>query len=336
MSAVSVIQGLVLFSLLEIVTVLTLLCISTTLLDHSSPSIKNRRRLLLFHRSATMKNCSWLLLVLVLFSCSRCHRAAYHDHGQRKKHEQQRPPLTAAIVVGSLHYGSGEATDAAVVSGTLVAVRCHDGNGRTVFREEAVTDRRGRFRVRLAREPSARLPSVTSCSVDLPRGAARPSSSDAPPCAATATGNASPRGLRLVAPTTKRHGGNARVYSAGDFSVRPDLCEQKGLFFPPLPLVPEPPNVGGVPIPPNPITPAPPSLVPPVLPAPSPPSILPPLVPQPPPASIIPPLLPPLVYPPPPPPPPQLLPGVPVPLLPPFPGVPPASASKSHKPAGTP
>ncbi|KAJ1294948.1 hypothetical protein BS78_01G185400 [Paspalum vaginatum] len=273
----------------------------------------------------TKTNSSWWLLVLVLLSCSRCHRAAHHDHGQ-KKHEQ-RPPLTAAVVVGSLHYGSDQATDAAVVSGTLVAVRCHDGNGRTVFREEAVTDRRGRFRVRLARGPSGRLPSVTACSVDLlPR--ARPS--NAPPCAATA----SARGLRLLAPTTKRHGG-ARVFSAGAFSVRPDLCEHKGLFFPPVPLVPEPPNVGGVPIPPNPITPAPPSLVPPVLPTPSPPSILPPLVPQPPPASIIPPLLPPLVYPPPPPPPPQLLP--PVPLLPPLvPGVPPASASKSRKPAGTP
>ncbi|KAI4991294.1 hypothetical protein ZWY2020_039665 [Hordeum vulgare] len=35
------------------------------------------------------------------------------------------------------------------------------------------------------------------------------------------------------------------------------VCGEKGLFFPPIPLVPEPPNIGGVPIPPNPITPAP-------------------------------------------------------------------------------
>ncbi|KQJ81467.1 36.4 kDa proline-rich protein [Brachypodium distachyon] len=109
--------------------------------------------------------------------------------------------------------------------------------------------------------------------------------------------------------------------------------ENKGLFFPPIPLVPEPPNIGGVPIPPNPVTPAPPPLVPPVFPAPSPPSILPPLVPQPPPpASLLPPVLPlPLLNPPPPPPPPpSILP--PVPLIPPtplIPGVPPAASSSS-------
>ncbi|KAI4964663.1 vegetative cell wall protein gp1-like [Hordeum vulgare subsp. vulgare] len=110
------------------------------------------------------------------------------------------------------------------------------------------------------------------------------------------------------------------------------VCGEKGLFFPPIPLVPEPPNIGGVPIPPNPITPAPPSLVPPVFPAPSPPSILPPLVPQPPPASLIPPVLPlPFLHPPPPPPPPpSILP--PVPVLPPLiPGVPPASSSKNGR-----
>ncbi|XBH69278.1 hypothetical protein VPH35_097208 [Triticum aestivum] len=111
------------------------------------------------------------------------------------------------------------------------------------------------------------------------------------------------------------------------------VCGEKGLFFPPIPLVPEPPNIGGVPIPPNPIMPAPPSLVPPVFPAPSPPSILPPLVPQPPPASLIPPVLPlPFLHPPPPPPPPpSILP--PLPLLPPLiPGVPPASSSKNGRP----
>ncbi|XP_048529635.1 vegetative cell wall protein gp1-like [Triticum urartu] len=111
------------------------------------------------------------------------------------------------------------------------------------------------------------------------------------------------------------------------------VCSEKGLFFPPIPLVPEPPNIGGVPIPPNPITPAPPSLIPPVFPAPSPPSILPPLVPQPPPASLIPPVLPlPFLHPPPPPPPPpSILP--PVPFLPPLiPGVPPASSSNNGRP----
>uniref|UniRef100_A0A0A8YGB3 Uncharacterized protein n=1 Tax=Arundo donax TaxID=35708 RepID=A0A0A8YGB3_ARUDO len=256
--------------------------------------------------STATKNSS-LLLLLVLFSCFQCHLAAHHG----RKHAQPAP--STAVIVGSVHSGS-EPTHA--VSGTLVTIRCHDGNGRTVFRKQAVTDRHGRFHVHLVQVPSGRLGSGTACSVQLPQP------SNAPPCAATATA----RGLHLVS-SPKRHG--APVFSAGKFAVRQDLCSQKGLFFPPIPLVPEPPI-----IPPNPITPAPPSLVPPVLPTPSPPSILPPLVPQPPPSSIIPPLLPPLVNPPPPPPPPQLLP--PVPLLPPLvPGVPPASASKNRRP-GTP
>ncbi|KAF8645307.1 hypothetical protein HU200_066194 [Digitaria exilis] len=215
-------------------------------------------------------NSSWLLLALVLLSCFPCYPAARHGR------KDPRPPLTGAVVVGSVHSGS-ETTN-------TISVHCHDGNGRTVFQKEVVTDRHGRFHVHLPQETSGRLPSVTSCSVRLQQ----PSNHNAAACAATAT--SSSRGLRLVAP--KRRGGGARVFSAGEFGVHvPELCGQKGIFFPPLPLVPEPPNIGGVPIPPNPITPAPPSLVPPLLPTPSPPSILPPLVPQPPPLSGLPPLL---------------------------------------------
>ncbi|AQK57369.1 Pollen Ole e 1 allergen and extensin family protein [Zea mays] len=281
-----------------------------------------------------MNRASWLLLVLVQLSCLHCYSATHHGGG--RKHGRPLLPAPANVVVGSVvvvHSGSSEATTTAVssVSGTLVGVRCHDGNGRTVFRKDGVvTDRSGRFRVHLAHGPSSsssssshQLRSVTSCSVavHLPQAS--------PPCVATAS---SARGLHLVAHHNKHdHGGGTRVFSAGAFSVRPELCSNKGLFFPPVPLVPEPPNVGGVPIPPNPVTPAPPSLVPPLLPTPSPPSVLPPLVPQPPPSSVIPPLLP-LVKPPPPPPPPQLLPPL-VPVLPPgVPGVPPASASTNRRP----
>lgn len=265
-----------------------------------------------------------LLLVAVVISCFHCHLAAHHGG----KNVRQ-PPSSVVVVVGSVHSGS-DATKAAV-SGAPVAVRCHDGNGRDVFRQQALTDRRGEFRVHLPPEAKSRLASVTSCSVKLlASNAARPCDDAAATSAATA------RGFRLAA--TKHNGGDgARVFNAGAFAVHPELCDDKGIFFPPLPLVPEPPNIGGVPIPPNPITPAPPSLVPPVFPTPSPPSILPPLTPQPPPSSLIPPVLPlPLLNPPPPPPPPpSLLP--PVPLLPPLiPGVPPASASRSGRPVSTP
>ncbi|GJM87594.1 hypothetical protein PR202_ga03563 [Eleusine coracana subsp. coracana] len=250
-----------------------------------------------------MKSSSALLLLLVLLSCSQCHLAAHH-HGNKKA------ALSGAVVVGSIHSGSEPP-----VTGTRAAVCCRDGNGRTVFVKQAVTDRTGQFHVHLDQDPSVRLQSVTSCSVQLQH----PSS---PTSCAAATTTA---GLRPVASKNRR---GARVFSAGEFAVDPELCSEKGIFFPPIPFVPEPPNIGGVPIPPNPITPAPPSLVPPIFPTPSPPSILPPLVPQPPPSSIIPPLLPPLFAHPPPPPPPTLLP----PFLPPLiPGIPPASASKNRR-----
>ncbi|XP_066340909.1 proline-rich protein 4-like isoform X2 [Miscanthus floridulus] len=284
-----------------------------------------------------MNSTSWLLfLVLVQLSCFHCYSATHHHHGRKHARPVLTAPATATVVGSVVIVHSSSSESATAVSGTLVGVRCHDGNGRPVIRKDVVTDRSGKFHVHLAQhEPSSssqKLRSITSCSVavHLPQ---------APPCVATTTSSA--RGLHLIAHHKHHHhhggGGGARVFSAGAFAVRPELCSQKGLFFPPLPLVPEPPNIGGVPIPPNPVTPAPPSLVPPLLPAPPPPSVLPPLVPQPPPSSIIPPLLPPLVNPPPPPPPPRLLPPVPVPLLPPgFPGVPPASASKNRRPAGNP
>ncbi|KAG8088234.1 hypothetical protein GUJ93_ZPchr0010g8158 [Zizania palustris] len=275
------------------------------------------------HTARMHDGCRKLLFLAVVFSCLHCHLAA--DHGGK----HARPP-SSIVVVGYVVVHSGvETTDA--VSGAPVAVRCHDGNGRDVFRQQALTDRRGEFRIHLPPEAKSQLGSVTSCSVKLLLGGT--TNAAAPACDAAVTA----KGFRLAA--TSHSGGSGsgsgtRVFSAGAFAVHPELCNEKGIFFPPLPLVPEPPNIGGVPIPPNPITPAPPSLVPPVFPTPSPPSILPPLTPQPPPASLIPPIFPlpllPLLHPPPPPP--SLLP--PVPLLPPLiPGVPPASPTRNGRPA---
>ncbi|GJN13392.1 hypothetical protein PR202_gb00086 [Eleusine coracana subsp. coracana] len=193
-----------------------------------------------------MNSSSVLLLLLVLLSCSQCHLAAFH-HGNEKQ------ALSGALVVGSIHSGSEPPVSG--VSGTRVAVRCRDGNGRTVFVKQAVTDSTGKFQVHLDQDPSVRLQSVTSCSVQLQH----PSS---PTSCTAATTTA---GLRPVATKNRR---GARVFSAGEFAVDPELCSKKGIFFPPIPFVPEPPNIGGVPIPPNPITPAPPSLVPPIFPTP--------------------------------------------------------------------
>ncbi|EAZ15608.1 hypothetical protein OsJ_31017 [Oryza sativa Japonica Group] len=146
---------------------------------------------------ATARMHAWqLLLVAVVISCFHCHLAAHHGG----KNVRQ-PPSSVVVVVGSVHSGS-DATKAAV-SGAPVAVRCHDGNGRDVFRQQALTDRRGEFRVHLPPEAKSRLASVTSCSVKLlASNAARPCDDAAATSAATA------RGFRLAA--TKHNGGDGR------------------------------------------------------------------------------------------------------------------------------
>ncbi|AQK57368.1 Pollen Ole e 1 allergen and extensin family protein [Zea mays] len=150
-----------------------------------------------------MNRASWLLLVLVQLSCLHCYSATHHGGG--RKHGRPLLPAPANVVVGSVvvvHSGSSEATTTAVSSGTLVGVRCHDGNGRTVFRKDGVvTDRSGRFRVHLAHGPSSsssssshQLRSVTSCSVavHLPQAS--------PPCVATASSARGPPPSSVIPP----------------------------------------------------------------------------------------------------------------------------------------
>ncbi|XP_042450676.1 vegetative cell wall protein gp1-like [Zingiber officinale] len=98
---------------------------------------------------------------------------------------------------------------------------------------------------------------------------------------------------------------------------------------PPIPFLPSPPNVGGVPLPPNPLVP-PPSLLPPNPLQPPPPSVFPPnpLQPPAPPSINFPPI--PFLAPPPPPPPAFLFPPAPLVPVPRVPGVPPASSGEKN------
>jgi hypothetical protein len=139
------------------------------------------------------------VLLLLLLSCFQCHLA------------QPRPSATV-VIVGYVHSGSEPP-----VSGDSIcrhSSRLHlrfssqilsqaqssscDCNGRTVFLKQAITDRHGLFHLRLEQEPSGRLESVTSCSVQLQH----PSSSAAAPCAAVTTTG----GLRPVSRPNKHLG----------------------------------------------------------------------------------------------------------------------------------
>lgn len=194
------------------------------------------------------------------------------------------------------------------------------------------TNSRGEFRVQLPFTVGKRVKRIRGCSIALIR-------SSQPFCAAAAA--ATSPSLRL-----KSRSGGEQVFSAGFFTFKPQVCDQKrssengaadrkpspkmAFILPPNPL--NPPV-----LPPNPLLP-PPSLLPPVLPTP-PPSVLPPFFPTPPP-SVLPPVLPTppssptpflplppipgLTPSPPPPPPPSLpVPLPPLPFLPPVPSLPP-------------
>ncbi|XP_057769811.1 vegetative cell wall protein gp1-like [Salvia miltiorrhiza] len=246
------------------------------------------------------------------------------------KHHSHKLP-SAAAVVGTVYCDTClHPNPHHFIAGATVAVECKSSRPR--FRQEVETNSRGEFRVELPFSVGKHVKTIRGCSVSLVR-------SNEPSCAAATSSSSS--SLRL-----KSRNGREQIFSAGLFTFKPQVCNEKESKFFMLP--PNPLNPGL--LPPNPLLP-PPSLIPPVLPTP-PPSLIPPFFPTPPP-SLIPPVLPtppfsppsfPLPIPPIPglvpspslPPPPALpvplppLPLPPVPFLPPvIPGGPPAEVRTS-------
>lgn len=160
--------------------------------------------------------------------------------------------------------------------GATVAVECKSTSSTPRFRQEVKTNSRGEFRVELPFPVSKHVKTIRGCSVALIR-------SNEPFCAAAAAAMSS--SLRL-----KSRNQQKQIFSAGFFSFKPQVCNQKQSTddFKTLGDQKLSPRMAFI-LPPNPLLP-PPTLIPPVLPTP-PPSIIPPVLPTPPP-SVIPPVLP--------------------------------------------
>ncbi|KAL4581937.1 hypothetical protein LXL04_006471 [Taraxacum kok-saghyz] len=242
---------------------------------------------------------TWLSFMIVLLCFS------FNGVADARHRKQLHSP---AIVVGTVYCDTCFRQDAPkstqFISGAKVAVECGgDGGGRR-SRVEVKTNEKGEFEAKLPVSVGRSVERIKGCSVRLV-------SSGSPYCAVAATATSSE--IRFKSKKAGTH-----VYSAGFFTFKPQLCNQKDLVgkgFPPAlpdPSAPFMSPIGGGILPPLPVPDLP---IPPVVPP----------VPQVPgvPLPVVPPL-------------PQV-PGVPLPVVPPVPQVPgvplpPGTAQKSSKP----
>ncbi|KAL1205871.1 Major pollen allergen Lol p 11 [Cardamine amara subsp. amara] len=242
----------------------------------------------------------WVWFILMIFlgiSIDGCL-----SQGQQHLMKKTR---SSAVVVGTVYcdtcFNSAfSKTPNHLIPGALVAVECIGDNSKPSFKQEVKTDERGEFKVKLPFSVSKHVKNIKRCSVKLLK-------SSQPYCSIASSATSSSF-KRLK---SSNHGENARVFSAGFFTFKPEnqpeICRPQKLgslhnkksdtlddkktevrkpdfFFPPNPL--NPPSV----IPPNPLIPSIPTpTLPPNPVIPSPPS-LPPLPFQPPPSPLLPPI----------------------------------------------
>ncbi|KAL8234067.1 hypothetical protein R6Q59_020167 [Mikania micrantha] len=302
-----------------------------------SPSLVNFTYKMSHHQNiesytiSTMSSWVVLFIVLLVGLCFSFNGVSGARH--RKDHR------SAAILTGTVYcdtcFRQQLPKSTHFISGATVAVECGGAGGQPKFREEVKTNEKGEFEAKLPAFVGRNVEKIKECSVKL-------ISSSEPYCAVAATATATSPEIHFKSKKAGTH-----VFSAGFFTFRPQLCNQKNYVTKHLPSpesdklsdqktfgFPMPPNPFQPPslIPPLPFQPSPPSLFPPLPFQPSPPSLIPPIFPSPPPASWFPPLpfppVPSLIPSPPPPPPPAFpIPLPPFPRVPGFPPVPPASTS---------
>ncbi|GKD11330.1 vegetative cell wall protein GP1-like protein [Tanacetum coccineum] len=203
---------------------------------------------------------SWVsLMVLVLcFSLNVVSDA----HGHRK---HLRAP---AVLVGTVycdtcfHQEVSKTKSSHFIPGATVAVECGSHiHGKQSFRQEVKTNKKGEFEAKLPLSVSKSLDKIKACSVKL-------LSSGSPYCSVAAAATSSQ--IHYKSKTAGKH-----IFSAGFFTFKPELCNQKdfvGKDFPPAlpdPAAPFLPPVGGgiiptLPVPDIPIPPVIPPLVPPL------------------------------------------------------------------------
>ncbi|CAI9283110.1 unnamed protein product [Lactuca saligna] len=166
-----------------------------------------------------------------------------------------------AIVVGTVYcdtcFRQKVSKSTHFISGAKVAVECGGDGGKQSFRVEVKTNEKGEFEAKLPVSVGRSVEKIKGCSVRL-------ISSGQPYCAVAATATSSE--IRFKSKKAGTH-----VFSAGFFTFKPELCNQKdtiGKGFPPaLPDIPAPflPPIGGGVLPPLPVPDVPmPPLIPPL------------------------------------------------------------------------
>nr|XP_043617710.1 vegetative cell wall protein gp1 [Erigeron canadensis] len=181
------------------------------------------------------------------------------------RHRKQLP--SPAVLVGTVycdtcfHQEASKSTH--FIPGATVAVECGGSTQKPSFHKEVKTNAKGEFKAKLPLSVSKDINKIKGCSMRLIR-------SGSPYCAVAATAASSEIHFK------SKHRGT-HIFSAGFFTFKPELCNQKDStpkdFPPALPDPPAPflPPVGGgggllppLPVPDLPIPPVVPPLIPPL------------------------------------------------------------------------
>ncbi|KAK1432951.1 hypothetical protein QVD17_09854 [Tagetes erecta] len=195
--------------------------------------------------------CSWLSFIILVL-CLSLNDITYARH--------HKPPHSPATLVGTVYcdtcFRQQAPKSTHFLSGATVAVECADA-GQRRFREEVKTNENGEFEAKLPLSIAKHVDKIKACSVKL-------ISSGKPYCSIAATATSSEIHFK-----SKKAG--AHIFSAGFFTFKPELCNQKNLkekdFPPSLPDPPAPflPPIGDGILPPLPVPDLPvPPLVPPL------------------------------------------------------------------------
>ncbi|GMI69034.1 hypothetical protein HRI_000572800 [Hibiscus trionum] len=154
---------------------------------------------------------TWFSLILLLsFTINSISEAS---HGRK---------LRSAVVSGTVYCNICSQEDFSeshhFISGASVAVECKDGDSMPSFRQEALTDEHGEFKVGLPFSVTKRVKKIKRCSVKLVR-------SSEPKCA-VASSSATSLSLNLKSTNQGTH-----IFSAGFLSFKPlkqpDRCNKK-------------------------------------------------------------------------------------------------------------
>ncbi|KAI3777038.1 hypothetical protein L1987_46831 [Smallanthus sonchifolius] len=224
-----------------------------------NPSLVNFPYKILLHQKikpyTISRMCSWVSFILLVGLCFSFNGVSGARH--RKEHH------SAAVLTGAVYcdtcFRQEVPKSTHFISGATVAVECGADGVKPRFREEVKTNGKGEFEAKLPVSVGKNVDKIKGCSVRLV-------SSSEPYCAVAATATSSE--IHFMSKKAGTH-----VFSAGFFTFKPQLCNEKDLVekdFPPR--VPDPrgpflPPVGGGMLPPLPVPDLPipiPPLVPPL------------------------------------------------------------------------